>query len=62
MELSFVLSDAEFDGKLSGGELLLLEADETDIQRASAVRSTEGLIIHCLGKLTFALLLLNLYY
>jgi hypothetical protein len=36
--------------------------DKTDIQRASSVRSTEGLIIHCLGKLTFALLLLNLYY
>lgn len=36
--------------------------DKTDIQRASAVRSTEGLIIHCLGKLTFALLLLNFYY
>lgn len=36
--------------------------DKTDIQRASAVRSTEGLIIHCLGKLTFALFLLNFYY
>lgn len=36
--------------------------DKTDIQRASSVRSTEGLMIHCLGKLTFALLLLNLYY
>jgi IS5 family transposase len=36
--------------------------DKTDIQRASSVRSTEGLIIHCLGKLTFALLLLNFYY
>jgi predicted sulfurtransferase len=36
--------------------------DKTDIQRASQVRSTEGLIIHCLGKLTFALLLLNFYY
>lgn len=35
--------------------------DETDIQRASSVRSTEGSIIHCLGNLTFALLLLNLY-
>lgn len=32
--------------------------DKTDIQRASSVRSTEGLIIHCLGKLTFALFLL----
>jgi len=36
--------------------------DKTDIQRASSVRSTEGLIIHCLGKLTFALFLLNFYY
>lgn len=36
--------------------------DKTDIQRASYVRSTEGLIIHCLGKLTFALFLLNFYY
>lgn len=36
--------------------------DKTDIQRASQVRSTEGLIIHCLGKLTFALFLLNFYY
>ena len=36
--------------------------DKTDIQRASSVRSTEGLIIHCLGKLTFALFLLHFYY
>ena len=36
--------------------------DKTDIQRARQVRSTEGLLIHCLGKLTFALLLLNFYY
>ena len=36
--------------------------DKTDIQRASQVRSTEGLLIHCLGKLTFALFLLNFYY
>lgn len=36
--------------------------DKTDIQRARQVRSTEGLIIHCLGKLTFALFLLNFYY
>lgn len=36
--------------------------DKTDIQRASNVRSIEGLIIHCLGKLTFALFLLNFYY
>ena len=36
--------------------------DKIDIQRAKQVRSTEGLIIHCLGKITFALLLLNFYY
>ena len=36
--------------------------DKTDIQRASQVRSTDGLIIHSLGKLTFALFLLNFYY
>lgn len=36
--------------------------DKTDIQRASTVRSTDGLLIHCLGKLSFALLLLNFYY
>jgi IS5 family transposase len=36
--------------------------DKTDIQRASQVRSTDGLLIHCLGKLTFALFLLNFYY
>lgn len=36
--------------------------DKTDIQRASQVRSTDGLIIHCLGRLTFALFLLNFYY
>lgn len=36
--------------------------DKTDIQTASQVRSTDGLIIHCLGKLTFALFLLNFYY
>jgi hypothetical protein len=36
--------------------------DKTDIQRANKVRSTEGLIIHCIGKLTVALLLLNFYY
>lgn len=28
--------------------------DKTDIQRAGTVRSTEGLMIHCFGKLTFA--------
>jgi hypothetical protein len=32
--------------------------DKTDIQRASKVRSTEGLFIHCFGKLTFAFYLL----
>lgn len=36
--------------------------DKTNIQRASQVRSTDGLLIHCLGKLTFALFLLNFYY
>lgn len=35
--------------------------DKTDIQRASTVRSADGLLIHCLGKLSFALLLLNFY-
>ena len=35
--------------------------DKTDIQRASQVRSTDGLLVHCLGKLSFALLLLNFY-
>lgn len=32
--------------------------DKTDIQRASKVRSTEGLMIHCFGKLTVAFYLL----
>lgn len=32
--------------------------DKTDIQRAGTVRSTEGLMIHCFGKLTFAFFLL----
>ncbi len=36
--------------------------DKTDIQRASSVRSVEGLMIHCLGKLSFALFLLAFYY
>ena len=36
--------------------------DKTDIQRASQVRSTDGLLVHCIGKLSFALLLLNSYY
>jgi len=35
--------------------------DKTQIQRASTVRSTEGLLLHCFGKLTFALLLLVFY-
>ena len=35
--------------------------DKTDIQRASQIRSTDGLLVHCLGKLSFALLLLNFY-
>ncbi len=33
--------------------------DKTDIQRASAVRSADGLLVHCLGKLSVALLLLT---
>jgi hypothetical protein len=32
--------------------------DKTDIQRAGRVRSTDGLMVHCFGKLTFAMLLL----
>ncbi len=32
--------------------------DKTDIQRAGTVRSTEGLMLHCWGKLTFAFYLL----
>lgn len=32
--------------------------DKTDIQRAGRVRSTEALMVHCFGKLTFALYLL----
>jgi hypothetical protein len=35
--------------------------DKTDIQRASQIRSTDGLLVHCLGKLSFALLLLHFY-
>jgi len=35
---------------------------KTQIQRASRVRSTNGLLVHCFGKLTFALLLLVFYY
>lgn len=36
--------------------------DKTDIQRASQVRSANGLLVHCIGKLSFALLLLTFYY
>lgn len=36
--------------------------DKTDIQRASAIRSTDGLLVHCIGKLSFALFLLTFYY
>jgi hypothetical protein len=32
--------------------------DKTGIQRASSVRSTEGLYLHCIGKVAFALFLL----
>lgn len=32
--------------------------DKTEIQRASSVRSTEGLYLHCIGKVAFALFLL----
>ena len=32
--------------------------DKTDMQRAGTVRSTEGLLVHCWGKLTFAFYLL----
>jgi hypothetical protein len=32
--------------------------DKTDIQRAGTVRCTEGLMLHCWGKLTFAFFLL----
>ena len=35
--------------------------DKTQIQRASTVRSLNGLLVHCFGKLTFALLLLVFY-
>jgi hypothetical protein len=35
--------------------------DKTQIQRAGTVRSTDGLMLHCFGKLTFALLLLVFY-
>lgn len=35
--------------------------DKTQIQRAGLVRSTDGLLLHCFGKLSFALLLLVFY-
>ena len=35
---------------------------KTQIQTASSVRSTDELLVHCFGKLTFALLLLVFYY
>lgn len=35
---------------------------KTDIQRASTVRSEKGLLIHCYGKLTAAMLLMLFYY
>jgi len=33
----------------------------TDVQNASRVRSTQGLLVHCYGKLAVACLLLNFY-
>lgn len=36
--------------------------EKTKIQRASKVRSTQGLLVHCFGKLTFAMLLLVFNY
>ena len=35
--------------------------DKTQIQTASSVRSANGLLLHCFGKLTFALFLLVFY-
>ncbi len=35
--------------------------DKTQMQTASSVRSANGLLLHCFGKLTFALLLLVFY-
>ncbi|MDQ3711941.1 MAG: IS982 family transposase [Acidobacteriota bacterium] len=35
--------------------------DKTQIQTAGSVRSANGLLLHCFGKLTFALLLLVFY-
>jgi hypothetical protein len=34
----------------------------TDLQNASRVRSSQGLLVHCYGKLAVACLLLTLYY
>lgn len=36
--------------------------EKTDIQKASKVRSTDALLIHCWGKLAFAFFLLVFYY
>ena len=36
--------------------------EKTNIQRASKVRSTSALLIHCWGKLAFAFFLLVFYY
>jgi hypothetical protein len=36
--------------------------EKTDIQKASKVRSTDALLIHCWGKLVVALYLLVFYY
>ncbi len=36
--------------------------EKTNIQRASKVRSTDALLIHCWGKLAFAFFLLVFYY
>ena len=36
--------------------------EKTDLQNASRVRSTQGLKVHCYGKLAVACLLLTLYY
>lgn len=34
---------------------------KTDFQNASRVRSTNGLLVHCFGKLAFACLLIRFY-
>jgi IS5 family transposase len=36
--------------------------EKTDLQNASRVRSTQGLLVHCYGKLAVACLLLTSYY